>query len=198
MSHILECIYCGKEFESKRDDTKYCSNSHRQLAYLQRNREYQRRMYSSSPPAPSKPKGLSMEEQIRQLKNEIMAEFREKEAKELDAMYERVNSQIAERAYLDNLESLKESIVKVIRQLLELDGRTANSTLKYLLDVLKDIIDSKEFEQFKEDIPYGYIQNTLHSFLYKAWDESLIRRHYEFHLSDRLKRDLPELIANLT
>jgi hypothetical protein len=33
-SHIKKCEWCQDEFSCKRNDARFCSNSHRQLSYL--------------------------------------------------------------------------------------------------------------------------------------------------------------------
>src|SRR5690242_1214975 len=66
------------------------------------------------------------------------------------------------------------------------------------LDELNLIIDSEEFKKFKDEFPSGYIQKTLFSYLTKTWGQSLEIPRLELELPVPLKRELNELIENLS
>jgi len=82
-----KCEYCGNDFTSKRNDARFCCNSHRQLSYL----DYL--SSKSSTPLPQNQPKKDEKQKINnltllKLKDEITIEYLKKENEELRCLVE--------------------------------------------------------------------------------------------------------------
>jgi len=204
--NTLECQFCGRTFVSKRNDARYCCNSHRQLAYFER--EGWGNRSSSAASAAIAEKEYQQQIELKKMSatlsdiKETMDLIRQKREDEFKTVCEDVTASFDSMNKGKALNEVRNGTLKIIETLFEQDasGEVAKYKIKCVISDINFLFNSASFENVQAEFSHAkFIQETLLPHLEEV-ARSLRRSHeryMDYEIPREMKRELQKIHHDL-
>lgn len=202
----LECQFCGRTFVSRRNDARYCCNSHRQLAYFKREGiGYSWNSDSESEASNAEVNNIharrlelqNISATVDELKSMLDLK-QQKRADELQTVYEEMTASFDRMNKGKTLTEVRRRTLKIIEALFEQDanGEITKHKIKWLMSDVNLLLNSVSFENVQaEFIPVKFIQEILLPHLEEV--ASSFRRSRERYLDYKIPPEIKSELEKL-